>query len=161
MACEIVEYKRVLFVLWGKPEPHDLTLLMRRVRALHDKVGPYVFIARVPARAEVPDEMMRKALSRAIAEISESCASYHAVMEGVGFFSAAKRAVLASLFFMSKHRGKFNVHSCIQDVVDHVPYSQKAEVEWALRKFEPRGLLGHNLGSISPPATASAPPPAP
>jgi hypothetical protein len=152
MACVMMEHKRVFFILWGKPEKEDMKPFAERMRVLHEKVGPFVFVARVPAGAEAPGEAERKEITRIIREFGPAWASYHAVMEGTGFAVAAKRAVLASLFLMSTHRGKFHVHSRIQDVHQAVPLDLRDEVSSALRHFEPLGLLKHNLRSIRPPS---------
>jgi hypothetical protein len=159
MGCEIVEHKRVFFVLWGKPEPADVAKLRKRVATLYDKVGPFVLIARVPATAEAPSETMRRDLAAAMRDAAKTCASYHAVLEGTGFVSAAKRAVLTTLFIMSGHHGKFHVHSGLDQVLEAVPLPFRGEVMAALRKFESRGLFAHTLLSIPPPrALASVPP---
>jgi hypothetical protein len=69
---------------------------------------------------------------------------------------SAKRAVLATLFMMTRHRGKLHVHASVHQVANAAPPELQADVAAALKNLEPRGLLGRNLASIAPPRPAVA-----
>ena len=155
MACSLVHRGRVLLALWGRPEHSDIETIVRRVHDRHREAGPLVFIARVPATAEAPDEAVRKEISRRIPTILECCASYHAVLEGSGFVAAAKRAVLTTIFNLSRDRRRYHVHPACSDVLHAIPRSYAAEVATALELFESRGLLSKDLSQLSLEAFAS------
>jgi hypothetical protein len=152
MACEILDYKQVLFVLWGKPELADLERIRERVATLRPIVGPLVFIARVPVGAEPPSDEMRKEMARTMAEVVPQFVSYHAVFEGTGFVSAAKRAVLSTLFLASRMRAKYYVHAHMYEVASAVSPSMCNDVIAALKVFEDQRALNHRIESLRPPA---------
>ncbi len=143
-----------MFVLWGKPELRDFELITDTARKLHETSGPFVLIARVPPGAEPPSEGLRKDVARHLAVVIEHCASFHGIIEGAGFSSATKRAVLAGLFLFTRHRGKLHVHAAVREVVDSAPSGTRVEVIAALKAFEPKGILRRNLDSIAPHGTS-------
>ena len=156
MACEIVKSGRVMFVLWGTPERKDFDSIISEARLLHCARGPFVFVARVPAGAQAPSDALKGDVSRCIGFLLEHCASYHGVIEGNGFTMSAKRAVLATLFLMTRHRGKLHVHPSVNQVADSAPSEMRDDVVAAFKQFEPSGVLGRNLDSIAPPRPAFA-----
>jgi hypothetical protein len=154
MACEILEYNRVILVLWGKPEFPDVEKILSRITAAYASVGPIVFIARVPVKAAAPDDKMRKEISRILPSIVGHCASYHAVFEGAGFMNSAKRAVLSTMFLMSTKRKRYHVHSSTQEVAAAVSPELQNEVIKALDHFRSHGVLDHNMDSLPPRVSA-------
>src|SRR5271166_4417560 len=106
MACEIAMSGKVMFVLWGKPESRDFETIAAQARALYDARGPFVFVTRVPDGAEAPADSIRQDVSRCMSFLFERCASYHGVLEGSGFRTSAKRAVVATLLLMMRQRRK-------------------------------------------------------
>jgi hypothetical protein len=151
MACEIATFGKVMFVLWGEPERQDFATIAAQARALYDARGPFVFIARVPAGAEAPRDSIRQDVSRCMSFLFERCASYHGVLEGTGFKTSAKRAVVATLLLMMRQRHKLYVHATVAEAASAVHPELRGDVEAALRWFEPRGLLNRNLASIAAP----------
>src|SRR5579862_452376 len=115
MGCIIAEDKRVLFVLWGRPESADVAQIRARVNALFAKHGPIVFIPRVPAGAEVPSEPLRKEMAAVLSELFPKFASYHGLFEDRGFAGAVKRAMFSTMFLMTGHRSTYFVHARAED----------------------------------------------
>ncbi|HSY25241.1 MAG TPA: hypothetical protein VK841_24115 [Polyangiaceae bacterium] len=150
MACEIIEYRRVMLVVWGTPELPDFQRILSRLAGLHASVGPIVFIARVPANAAPPDEKMRKEVSRMLPLIASHCASYHAVFEGVGFVASAKRAILSTMFLMSAGRKRYHVHASVAEVERAVSLESRSDVAAAIVHFRSEGGLDHTLQSLPP-----------
>ena len=150
MVCEIARANRVMFVLWGKPELSDFDAILDVARQENEAGGPFVFVARAPACAEAPSKSMRSEVSRCISQLIELCASYHGIIEGDGFTVSAKRAILATMFLLTRHRGKLHVHSSVKQVVTSVPLEMRADVKVALKEFDAVGLLRRNLESLRP-----------
>lgn len=154
MAITIAEHKRVLFVLWGRPEIADLAQIRARVTVLRAQPGPIVFIGRVPEGEEAPPDSMRKAMAAAMAELVPQFASYHGILEDRGFVGAAKRAVLSTLFLMTGQRTKSFVHARVDDLISAAPPELRDDVRAAIAVFRNRGLLDHHLNSVPPPPLA-------
>ncbi len=141
MACEIVSSGRVVLVVWGKPELRDLPKVEREVRHIRDSFGPVIFVARVPAHAEPPEQHVREAIAQLLESFTDLCLSYHAVIEGSGFSAASKRMALSAIFMMTGRRKRYYVHSRCDDVPLALPLEQRTEVTRALRLFRVRGML--------------------
>lgn len=155
MACTIATSGKVVLLVWGKPEVKDLDAISAAVDATVTRCGPIVLVARVPAGAAAPDEQLRKQIAARLPSLVDRCASYHAVLEGNGFFNAAKRAALATMFLMSGRRNRYHVHANVSEVVDSVALPYVSEVTTALRQFQPLGLLHRNQPSLYPAAPAA------
>jgi hypothetical protein len=152
MASIMAEHRRVLFILWGRPEIADLGEIRARVNALRAHPGPIVFITRVPEGAEAPAESMRKAMAETMAELVPQFTSYHGIFEDRGFVGAAKRAVMSTLFLMSRQRPKYcSIHARVDEIVPAAPPELRDDIRAALETFRARGLLDHRLASLPPP----------
>jgi len=145
MTCELVVDERVVLVVWGTPELDDLVQLEQTICAVYEERGPVVFIARVPPSAPPPDELFRAELTKVLGRFMSRLVSYHAVVEGRGFFAAAKRTVLATIFLMSGQSRAFNVHATVEEVLPAVPPGYREEVRSALSYFRLRGHFAHSL----------------
>jgi hypothetical protein len=152
MSCEIVAVTGALFVLWGKPTRTD----MDRVEvALNDCVsqfgGPITYITRVPAAAPAPDAEARKYLNSVMPRVTQSCSTYHVVLEGDGFLAAMKRGVLTSLFQLGFRKGSFFVHSSVKEVGLRVDKAVRVHVEDVLELAQRGGLLDRAKAHSVPP----------
>ena len=98
--------------MWGKPTKDDMDLVLNRVQLMAKTSGrPIVFITRVPVDAPPPEPEVRQRSTRGCRQMRTACSSYHVVLEGVGFVSALKRAILASFMQFGWPRGTFFVHA--------------------------------------------------
>jgi hypothetical protein len=156
MACEIAEYKRIVLVVWGKPEIADFKRIVDAVEPICKARGPVLLIARIPVGAEAPDQATRSRISSMMPDLMRSCASFHAVLEGTGFVNAAKRAALTTIFMMTGRRMPYHVHARVEDVQQGLAPALVGEFLVAVERFRPRGLLARNLASLFPPAHTAA-----
>lgn len=142
MACEILSVEGAVFVLWGKPSKRDLERVVDRVELIASATGrPIVFIARIPKAAPTPDEEARAHMNALMPRFVAVCSSYHAVLEGSGFISAVKRAMLAGLLQFGFRNGTFFVHENVKSIVGKVDREQRATAEAILSLAEQKGLL--------------------
>ncbi|HTQ03244.1 MAG TPA: hypothetical protein VMI54_05285 [Polyangiaceae bacterium] len=142
MACEIVSTEGGLFVLWGKPAKADFDRIIERVEHLAAMRGrPVVFITRVPVSAPPPEGETRAHLNSIMPRFIKVCASYHVVLEGTGFVSAVKRAILAGLLQLGWRSGTFFVHESAKSIVAKVERSLRPDVEAILSLADAKGLL--------------------
>jgi hypothetical protein len=142
MACQIISNEGAVFVLWGKPTIQDADLVINRVQLVAKTSGrPIVFITRVPVDAPPPDPEVRQHINKAMPTMKLVCSSYHVVMEGVGFVSALKRAVLTSLMQFGWARGTFFVHATPKEAVFVVKKEVRRDVESILHLAERQGLI--------------------
>jgi hypothetical protein len=142
MACEIIDSNGGVFVLWGLPTAADVDRVLQRVEQVAAKAGgPVVFVARVPQTAPAPDPAVRTHLNRVMPRFAELCSSYHAVLEGGGFTSAVKRAVLAGLFQIGFRRANFFVHDSDRGVVAKIEGPERARAQALLKLADAQGLL--------------------
>jgi hypothetical protein len=141
VACELNVHGRVMLAVWGRPEMDDIVACRAAVSSLHKQCGPVVFISRVPSNEAAPDDQVRDAITELLGEFMSDLASFHAVLEGRGFFAAAKRTVLATVFLMTGKRLKYHVHSTLDQVLESVSPSDRNEVAAALMNFRNRGLI--------------------
>jgi hypothetical protein len=142
MACQIISCEGAVFVLWGKPTKDDMELVRNRVALMAKTSGrPIVYITRVPVDAPPPDPDVRQRLNEVMPEMKRACSSYHVVLEGVGFVSALKRAILASLMQFGWPRGTFFVHASAKEAVFAVSKEARRDVEAILHMAERQGLL--------------------
>jgi len=102
---------------------------------------PIAYIARVPADAPAPEPNVRRHLDALMPEIVDKCSTYHVVLEGSGFVSAMKRAVLLSLFQIRWRRGVFFVHSTVSELLGTVPSGELAAVSRIVELARSAGLL--------------------
>lgn len=141
MACQIISCEGAVFALWGKPTREDMELVVNRVELMCRTSGrPIVYITRVPVDAPPPDADARKRLDEVMPRMKAACSSYHVVLEGVGFVSAVKRAILAGLMQFGWPRGTFFVHATAKEVVFAVPKEVRRDVEAILNMAERQGL---------------------
>jgi hypothetical protein len=157
MACEIVESKGAVFVLWGRPTKVDVARAVERLRSAVDRCGgPVVFITRVPDGAPPPDPAVQRYLNELMPTIVACCSSYHVVLEGAGFMAALKRGVLVGMFQIGQRRGMFHVHATCDEVVRLVGADKEATIRSVLSRARSEGLLdGNPLLSFAPRAKAS------
>ena len=142
MACEIVSSDGGVFVLWGKPTKEDLDRVLERVQQTAAAAGhQIVFVARVPERAPAPDDEVRAYLKPIMARFFEACSSYHAVLEGGGFVSAAKRAILIGLTQLGSRGSNFFVHDHVDGVLAKIDPSSRPQAQSLLSLAASRGLL--------------------
>lgn len=142
MACEIVSSDGGVFVLWGTPTKEDLERVLERVRLTAAAAGHrIVFVARVPESAPAPDDEVRAYLKSITPRLIEDCSSYHAVLEGGGFVSAAKRAILTGLLQLGFRNGTFFVHGHVDGVLAKIAPSSRPQAQSLLSLAAGRGLL--------------------
>lgn len=153
MACEILSVEGAVFVLWGKPSKADFERVLNRVELIRSASGgPIVFITRVPVNAPPPEGDTRAQMNAMMPAVIKHCSSYHVVLEGSGFVSAVKRAILAGFLQLGFRNGTFFVHENEKGVVSKVERSERAAVEAILNLARSKGLL-----SGPPPEDAPAP----
>jgi hypothetical protein len=142
MACQIISCDGAVFALWGKPTTNDLELVCNEVKQMAGRMGrPIIYLTRVPVDSPAPDPVARQRLNELIPEFQRACSSYHVVLEGVGFVSSLKRAILASLMQFGWRRGTFHVHASAKEVKFSVPREFRGDAEAILALAERQGLL--------------------
>lgn len=142
MACEIVSSDTGVFVLWGRPTKTDLDRVRDRVHRTAEAAGQrVVFVARVPEKAPAPDDEVRAHLKAIMPAFIEDCSSYHAVLEGGGFVSAAKRAILTGVLQLGFRSGTFFVHDHVDGILTKIERSSRPQAESLLTLAKARGLL--------------------
>jgi hypothetical protein len=142
MACEILSVDGAVFVLWGKPTKADLEQVVNRVELIASASGhPIVFIARIPKGAPAPDDAARAYMNALMPRFVKATSSYHAVLEGGGFVSAIKRAILAGLLQFGFRNGTFFVHENEKSILAKVERRLRPSVESILAMASSRGLL--------------------
>jgi hypothetical protein len=157
MACEIISVDRAVFVLWGKPTIRDLDRVLGRVERVASACGrSIVFIARIPENAPAPDNQARAHMNALMPSFITVCSSYHAVLEGGGFVSAVKRAILTGLLQFGFRQGTFFVHGEASGVLVKVAHELRQDAELVLSLAATKGLL-----SAPPPGDSLPPPQAP
>jgi hypothetical protein len=142
MACEIITVEGAVFALWGKPTTADLDRVVDSVERMAQATGkPVLYITRVPTAAPAPDPDVRQHLNALMPRFIKSCSGYHVLLEGSGFVSAIKRAVLASLLQFGWRNGTFFVHESEKGVLAKVERASRPDVEAILELARKRGLL--------------------
>ncbi|HTQ03245.1 MAG TPA: hypothetical protein VMI54_05290 [Polyangiaceae bacterium] len=142
MACEIISVEGAVFALWGKPTKTDLDRVIDRVELISSASGkPIVYITRVPVNAPPPEGDVRAHLNSLMPRFIKACSSYHVVLEGTGFVSAVKRAILASLLQLGWRNGSFFVHESDKGIISKVERPVRPDVEAILALAQKRGLL--------------------
>lgn len=142
MACDIISVSGAVFVLWGQPTKADIDQVVQRVEQAANEVNrPIVFIARIPKDAPAPEGDARAHMNRMMPRFIQACSSYHAVLEGSGFVSAVKRAILAGLLQFGFRSGTFFVHENVRAIPTSVTRELRPSAESALALAERKGLL--------------------
>ncbi len=142
MACEIISVEGAVFVLWGKPTKQDLDRVVDRVELIASASGcSIVYIARIPKNAPAPDDEARAHMNALMPRFIKVCSSYHAVLEGSGFVSAVKRAILAGLLQFGFRNGSFFVHENEKGILAKVDRGMRRQTEAVLDLAETKGLL--------------------
>ena len=142
MACEIISVEGAVFVLWGKPTKADVDRVIDRVELIAHACGkPIIYITRVPTAAPPPDPDIRQYMNSVMPRAIKACSSYHVLLEGSGFVSAVKRAILASLLQFGWRNGTFFVHENEKGVPAKVERAARSDVEAILELARSRGLL--------------------
>lgn len=142
MACKIISSEAAVFALWGRPTFADVDDVLSAVRSAAKAAGrPVVYITRVPVDAPPPESDVRQRLNEAMPEIRAVCASYHVILEGDGFISAVKRAILASLMQFGWQRDTFFIHASAKQVSIKVARDYRDSVERIFYLAEQEGLL--------------------
>jgi len=142
VACKIISSEGAVFALWGRPTFSDVDEVLSAVRsAANASGGPIVYITRVPTDAPPPEADVRQRLNEAMPDIRAVCASYHVILEGDGFISAVKRAILASLMQFGWQRDTFFIHAFAKQVSIKAARDHRESVERILYLAEQEGLL--------------------
>lgn len=142
MSCEILSVEGAVFVLWGKPNKRDLDRVLDRVELIASASGrPIVFIARIPKNAPAPEDEARAHMNALMPRFIAVCSSYHAVLEGSGFVSAIKRAILAGLLQFGFRNGTFFVHENEKSILGKVDRELRPAAESILTLASSKGLL--------------------
>ena len=142
MACEILILDSTVFALWGKPTKGDLDRVLSTVEQQAQSAGhPVVYIARIPQDAPAPEGEVRAHMNALMPRFIKSCSSYHALLEGSGFVSAIKRAVLAGLLQFGFPKGTFFVHDDKKRIFEKVSVAQRPKIEAILELAARKGLL--------------------
>jgi hypothetical protein len=142
MTCDMVGTDRSLFVAWGTPESEDLERVADQVKLRFELTNsPILYVTRVPDRAPAPSPLVRAQLARLLPSVLERCADYYVVLEGDGFSSAMKRAILLGLFQLTSTRGKLHVYGSVDEFRHRVPSLWRADAERLLHLAEQRDLL--------------------
>jgi hypothetical protein len=155
MAVDIISTEGAVFVLWGKPSKADVDRVIDRVELIaHASGKPILYITRVPTAAPTPDPDVRQHMNSVMPRAIKACSSYHVLLEGSGFVSALKRAVLASLLQFGWRNGTFFVHENEKAIAGKVDRSVRPDVEAILQLAEKRGLLAGPPPEDQPAANA-------
>jgi hypothetical protein len=142
MACEILSTEAAVFVLWGKPTKADMDRVVNRLELVASASGQSViYVARIPKTAPAPDDDARAYMNLLMPRFVKVCSSYHAVLEGSGFVSAIKRAVLTGLLQWGFRNGTFFVHESEKTIAAKVGLGARPAVETILNKAGAKGLL--------------------
>ena len=142
MACEIISVEGAVFVLWGKPTKQDMDRVADRVELIAKASNrPILYVTRVPTAAPPPDPEVRQYMNANMPRMIKVCSSYHVLLEGSGFVSALKRAILASLLQLGWRNGTFFVHENEKGVFAKVERGSRPDVEAILQLARSRGLL--------------------
>lgn len=142
MACEILSTEGAVFVLWGKPTKADMDRVVNRLELVAGASGhPVIYIARIPKAAPAPEDDARTYMNLLMPRFMKVCSSYHAVLEGSGFVSAIKRAVLTGLLQWGFRNGTFFVHESEKTIPAKVGLVGRPIVEDILHKAALKGLL--------------------
>jgi hypothetical protein len=142
MACEIINVDGAVFVLWGRPTINDIDRVVARVEQVAASAGgPIVFVARVPQSAPAPDGAVRAHLNQMMPRFATLCSSYHAVLEGAGFMSAIKRAIMAGLFQFGFRSGTFFVHETERSIAAKTEGVDRARAQAVIGLAAAKGLL--------------------
>jgi hypothetical protein len=142
MACNIISNEGAVFVLWGKPNKADLERVIHRVELIASaSQHPVVYVTRVPQNAPAPDADVRQFLNSLMPRFVKACSSYHVILEGQGFVSAFKRAMLISLLQFGWRNGTFFVHETDKGVFGKVARPDRPHVEAILATASAQGLL--------------------
>jgi hypothetical protein len=142
MACEIISVEGAVFVLWGKPHETDFERVLNRVELISSASGgPIVFITRVPVKAPPPEGDTRAQMNAMMPRLIKHCSSYHVLLEGSGFVSAVKRAILAGFLQFGFRNGTFFVHENEKGVGSKVERGERSAVEAILNLARAKGLL--------------------
>jgi hypothetical protein len=155
MACEIISVEGAVFALWGKPTKADFDRVVDRVELIASATGrPIVYITRVPVSAPPPEGEDRAYLNTLMPRLIKACSSYHVILEGSGFISAIKRAILAGLLQLGWRNGTFFVHENEKGVVAKVERAIRPDVEAILALAKAKGLLTAGPPEDVPPPAA-------
>ncbi|MBN1607121.1 MAG: hypothetical protein JW940_10845 [Polyangiaceae bacterium] len=142
MAIRIVSCEGAVFAVWGKPTMDDVEMIVSRVQLVAKTSGRrIVYITRVPGDAPAPEPNVRQRLNEIMPIARELCTSYHVILEGTGFVSALKRAILAGLMQLGWPRGTFFVHASYKTAPIKVPLEIRPDAEAILAMAEAKGML--------------------
>lgn len=154
MACEIISCEAAVFALWGRPTFADVDGVLSAIRSGAKLSGrPVVYIARVPLEAPPPESDVRQRLNEAMPDIRADCASFHIILEGDGFISSVKRAILASMMQFGWQRDTFFIHASAGQVSFKAPREYRDTVERILYMAEQQGLLSASAPGEQYPST--------
>lgn len=142
MACEILILDSTVFALWGKPTKTDMDRVVAAVeQASANETQGVIYITRVPVDAPAPEGDVRAHMNALMPRFVKLCAGYHVVLEGTGFISAVKRAVLTGLLQFGFPKGTFFVHDNARGILGKVDPAHRAKAEALLAAATRMGLL--------------------
>lgn len=142
MSCEIVGTERTLYVVWGTPELIDVERVISHLQRRFEKTQErLLYVSRVPVGAPAPTPEVRRLLSARMDVFLRLCSGFCIILEGDGFSSAVKRAVLTSLFFVTLGRGTLHVYSTIDELRKNVTDEWRPELAQLLHLAEQEDLL--------------------
>jgi hypothetical protein len=142
MAVRIVSCEGAVFAVWGKPTLDDVEIIVSRVRLIAQTSGRrIVYVTRIPVDAPAPEPDVRQRLNEIMPIARELCSSYHVILEGTGFLSAVKRAIVAGLMQLGWPRGTFFVHATYDAVPPRVQWENRRDAEAILALAQSRGML--------------------
>lgn len=142
MASKVISSEGAVFALWGKPSLRDIDDVLGRMESVAQLAGrKIVYVTRLPVNAPPPEADVRQRMNDKMPAMRDVCASYHVILEGDGFVSAVKRAMLAGLMQLGWPRNTFFVHASPKEVVHKATRELRADVERILHLAEGLGLL--------------------
>jgi hypothetical protein len=116
-------------VVWGTPELIDVERVVLQLQCRFDKTHErLLYVSRVPVGSPAPTPEVRRLLSSRMDVFLRLCAGFYIILEGDGFSSAVKRAVLTSLFFVTLGRGTLHVYSTTDELRANVTEEWRSEV---------------------------------
>jgi hypothetical protein len=142
MAIRIISCEGAVFAVWGKPTMDDVEMIVSRVQLVAKTSGRrIVYITRVPVDAPAPEPDVRQRLNEIMPIARKLCSSYHVILEGTGFVSAIKRAILAGLMQLGWPRGTFFVHASYKTAPLKVAPEIQPDAEAILALAGAKGML--------------------
>jgi hypothetical protein len=133
---------RVHILRWTDPQLGDVARLVLEIEQARTKVGAPLFgIAIAPVDCPPPSDEVRAAMGKRLKDILEAAESLHFVVEGAGFKSAAVRGIMTAMTMFTSARGKFFIHSTVEDALRGIAHRLTMGVPAILRAADLENLL--------------------